>query len=38
VNAFEHPAVSGVRVTPGMPTSVIEIDRLVEALRDLAKS
>lgn len=38
VNGFEHPAVSGVRVTPGLPTSVLEIDRLIEALRDLAKS
>jgi selenocysteine lyase/cysteine desulfurase len=36
VNAVHHPVVEGVRVTPGVPSSPEDIDRLVEALRALA--
>jgi len=37
VNAFDHPAVQGVRVTPGLPTSVNEIHRLVDALQAMGR-
>jgi selenocysteine lyase/cysteine desulfurase len=36
VNAIDHPVVQGVRVTPGLPTSVAEIDLLVSAIRSIA--
>jgi selenocysteine lyase/cysteine desulfurase len=29
---LNHPAVQGVRVTPGLPTSQAHIDRLLDAL------
>ena len=35
VNATDHPSLKAVRVTPGMPTSTEQIDKLVAALKDL---
>ncbi|MBL9206897.1 MAG: aminotransferase class V-fold PLP-dependent enzyme [Opitutaceae bacterium] len=37
VNAVHHPVVRGVRVTPGLPSSVVDIDAFVEALRSIAR-
>jgi selenocysteine lyase/cysteine desulfurase len=37
VNAFQHEAVSGIRVTPGLPTSSDDVDKLASALETLAK-
>ncbi|MFO1451397.1 MAG: aminotransferase class V-fold PLP-dependent enzyme [Opitutaceae bacterium] len=36
VNAVHHPVIRGVRVTPGLPSSVAEVDAFVEALRSIA--
>lgn len=35
-NAITHPVVTGVRVTPGVPTLVAEVDRLITALREIS--
>ncbi len=35
-NAIAHPLITGVRVTPGVPTSVEEIDQLGSALSELS--
>lgn len=35
VNAVEHPLVTGVRVTPGVCSSVADVDHLVEALTEM---
>jgi selenocysteine lyase/cysteine desulfurase len=32
LNVVDHPVVQGVRATPGLPTSVDEIDRFASAL------
>lgn len=36
VNAVHHPVIRGVRVTPGLPSSVADVDAFVEALRSIA--
>jgi selenocysteine lyase/cysteine desulfurase len=38
VNALDHPFLRGVRVTPGMPTTAEQIDRLILALRALTEN
>jgi selenocysteine lyase/cysteine desulfurase len=37
VNSIVHPTLQGARVTPGVPTSLSDVEQLGDAIEDLAK-